>query len=48
MKKISLGLFFPLLLLNISLLLSGCGKKGAPVAPTGSTYTYPQQYPAEE
>ena len=48
MKKISLGLFLPLLFLNVSLLLSVCGKKGPPVAPTGSTYTYPQPYPAEE
>ncbi len=48
MKKISLGLFLPLLTFSFALLTSGCGRKGPPEAPTGSTYNYPQPYPPEE
>lgn len=48
MKKISLSLFLPLLTFSLTLLMTGCGRKGSPEAPKGSTYDYPQPYPAEE
>jgi predicted small lipoprotein YifL len=35
------------LLVAVALALSGCGKKGAPVAPPGEPDTYPRVYPNE-
>lgn len=48
MKKISLSLFLPLLIFSFTFFITGCGRKGPPEAPTGSTYVYPQPYPSEE
>lgn len=48
MKKISLSLFFPLLIFSFTFLISGCGKRGLPEAPRGSNYDYPHSYPSEE
>ena len=47
MKKIFLNLFLPLITFSLALLMAGCGRKGSPEAPSGSTYNYPQCYPAE-
>ena len=48
MKKIYLSLFLPLFTFSLTLLITGCGRKGSPEAPAGSTYNYPQPYPSEE
>lgn len=49
MKKKKFILFFWLILaFGSSSLLLGCGKKGAPSPPEGSTYNYPGQYPPAE
>ena len=35
-----------LMVLTLALLfLAGCGKKNAPQAPPGESYSYPQEYP---
>lgn len=48
MQKISLGLFFILFIFSITFFISGCGRKGPPEPPTGSTYSYPRPYPSKE
>jgi predicted small lipoprotein YifL len=35
------------LLVAVVLALTGCGKKGAPVAPAGEPDTFPRTYPHE-
>ena len=49
MKKTQLERFFFLLLgFGALFLAEGCGKKGPPEPPEGSTYGYPGRYPPEE
>lgn len=46
MKKIFLAPTV-LAILAVTLWVAGCGKKGDPLPPAGSTYTYPGPYPAQ-
>ncbi|GAO99024.1 hypothetical protein Cva_01697 [Caedimonas varicaedens] len=47
-KKKNYVFFLILLSFGCTLALTGCGKKGPPEPPEGSTYSYPGQYPPEE
>ncbi len=42
--------FFFLLFVSLACILAvaGCGKKGDPVPPEGSSYSYPGRYPPHE
>ena len=47
-KKQTIFFFWLFLALGSAAFLTGCGKKGPPGPPEGSTYAYPGQYPPAE